>query len=982
MPSRNGPRFQGRTSTLSVPSSSRISRSPSVSSGNHVAATAHARSQPSRRQRVAFKSLKSHRASTPLARSDLPVQSPIQDHIPGAEEGEGENADEDSLNEVVMAVDIRNKGTVGCSYYVAREEKLYFMEDMKLGGIDIVESLRLSIDPTVILISGRADDALADKLDTKYNEAATVENDNDVFRMPYALDIRPSSEFGYESAKSKLLGLKIGCFDGPHVSFIVPGDVVRDDSLELEDSDGYSGRPGLLLQLAGWIDLNSQITVGCAGAVLAYLQKRRTNSFLPGDIEAAAFFRVSEIAMFTLNDTMFINADTLLSLQIMQSESNPHFHNQGPTKATSGAKEGLSVYGLFRHLARTPQGKQLLRQQFLRPSLSLEIIHERQHSISVFLSPENSAHVQSLVAHLKQVQNIRVTLVKLRKGISGGSNKRVSRTVWSTLRDFAYNSLKMVDFICEIAGGEELRIVALIRANFDQAKFQFIGKRIQAVVNFEDSVAHHRTIVNPGVDDVLDELRRQYDGLPDLLALVDRTLMQQVLVELQEPLRVHYLPRIGFVIEVFAGETGISDGIYGSDPSNRWTLAFTNGPLAYYKSAEMQEMDEKFGDIATNIADKEIEIVHALAQEILELEDMLIRCSDICGQLDVLLALSQGAAQYNLVRPTVDESNIIKIKGGRHILQELVVDSFVANDTYIAGGGGKEYVDGDVEDHSTTEAEDDRGPNMLMMTGPNYSGKSVYLKQVAIIVYMAHIGSFVPASSAVIGLTDLVLTRISTRETVSKRQSVFMIDLQQISLMISLCTRQSLLIIDEFGKGTESADGAGLAAGVLEYFLSLEHEAPKVIASTHFHEIFENGFLNPGPSLAFAFMELRIDDEADEPSEQVTYLYNLREGRTMSSLGTMCARLNGVPEEVVQRAEELILLESRGEDLVAACTQISGRDVRDLEMAEEVTRHALVIEWGEVEDARKVLDDILGQADAFARSVSQVVGDSQDMLMR
>lgn len=124
---------------------------------------------------------------------------------------------------------------------------------------------------------------------------------------------------------------------------------------------------------------------------------------------------------------------------------------------------------------------------------------------------------------------------------------------------------------------------------------------------------------------------------------------------------------------------------------------------------------------------------------------------------------------------------------------------------------------------------------MLVLTGPNYSGKSVYLKQVALIIFMAHVGSFVPAESARIGLTDKILSRVTTRETVSRAQSAFMIDLQQISLALNLATRRSLLIIDEFGKGTDASDGAGLACAVMEYLLSLGCDRPKVVGATHFH---------------------------------------------------------------------------------------------------------------------------------------------------
>lgn len=139
--------------------------------------------------------------------------------------------------------------------------------------------------------------------------------------------------------------------------------------------------------------------------------------------------------------------------------------------------------------------------------------------------------------------------------------------------------------------------------------------------------------------------------------------------------------------------------------------------------------------------------------------------------------------------------------------------SYVANDTFLVGGTGSEPPDVGINRESRTvhgssqpqsTFENVEGPSMLMMTGPNYSGKSVYLKQIALIVYMAHIGSFVPADSARIGLTDKILTRIATRETVSKMESAFMIDLQQVALAMTLATRRSLIIIDEFGKGTDS----------------------------------------------------------------------------------------------------------------------------------------------------------------------------------
>lgn len=193
---------------------------------------------------------------------------------------------------------------------------------------------------------------------------------------------------------------------------------------------------------------------------------------------------------------------------------------------------------------------------------------------------------------------------------------------------------------------------------------------------------------------------------------------------------------------------------------------------------------------------------------------------------------------YNLCRPRMTRKNIIQISGGRyaillqqllqnnghtdsarHPLQELTVPSYVANDTFLVGGPGlnepTQELDGDCESTQLNtqrkiDNEDVDGPSMLMMTGPNYSGKSVYLKQIALIVYLAHVGCFVPAERATIGLTDNILTRIATRETVSRFQSAFMIDLQQAALAMTLASHRSLVIIDEFGKGTDSSGKAFL----------------------------------------------------------------------------------------------------------------------------------------------------------------------------
>ncbi|KAF8009141.1 hypothetical protein BT93_J0203 [Corymbia citriodora subsp. variegata] len=310
-----------------------------------------------------------------------------------------------------------------------------------------------------------------------------------------------------------------------------------------------------------------------------------------------------------------------------------------------------------------------------------------------------------------------------------------------------------------------------------------------------------------------------------------------------------------------------------------YAFSDTDGEMTsfFYHTAKTRELDDLLGDIHHKILDMERAIIRDLIIHILTFSAHLLKAANFAAELDCFLSLALVARQNNYVRPTLTEETLLDIQNGRHVLQEMTVDTFIPNDTKI-------FFDGRIN----------------IITGPNYSGKSIYVKQVALIVFLSHIGSFVPAESATVGLTDRIFCAMGSK-LMTLEQSTFMIDLHQVGMMLRQATSKSLCLLDEFGKGTLNEDGVGLLGGAINHFVAWD-EPPKVLVCTHLTELLSENFLPKCEQIKFYTMSVLGSEDSSADVEDLVFLYRLVPGHTLLSYGLHCALLAGLPKEVIRRA--------------------------------------------------------------------------------
>src|SRR5579859_2106974 len=275
----------------------------------------------------------------------------------------------------------------------------------------------------------------------------------------------------------------------------------------------------------------------------------------------------------------------------------------------------------------------------------------------------------------------------------------------------------------------------------------------------------------------------------------------------------------------------------------------------------------------------ERELYNALLERLADRCHLLADTARAVAVLDLLVALAETACAHGYSRPLVDEGDVLEIVGGRHpvVEQSLPPGQFVANDSLL-------------------------GPEtrVMLLTGPNMAGKSTYLRQVALIVLLAQIGSFVPAAAAHIGIVDRIFTRIGAHDDIAAGRSTFMVEMIEAATILRLATGRSLVVLDEVGRGTSTFDGMAIAQAIVEelHDPGRPNGAPKTVFATHYHEL---------TALAASLPRLRTYRvDVLERGDDVVFLHAVVEGGADRSYGVHVARLAGVPERVTRRAAELL----------------------------------------------------------------------------
>ena len=509
---------------------------------------------------------------------------------------------------------------------------------------------------------------------------------------------------------------------------------------------------------------------------------------------------------------------------------------------------GMSLFDVLNYTV-TAMGRRMLRWWILHPLRRPDEIRKRLDIVSHFAEDWRTA--QTLRALLKEISDIE-------RIVSRALSGRIKPRELISLK----NSLEVLPRIADILEGSGVPEIAALAGSFHECGF------VEALIaeGIADNPADNLTgggIIRAGYNRKVDELRDIKNNGRSLLAALESRYKTETGIG---QLKVSYNKVFGYYIEV--SKTNLPKVPQSFE--RKQTLVGAER----FITPELKELENTILGAEDNLAPLEYELFSNIRGEVAESTQLIRKISKELALLDSFLSLSNAAVTRRYIRPEITENALIQVSEARHPVVELTSEEpFVSNDILL----------------------DNTNNRLLIITGPNMSGKSTYIRSVALVAVMAHIGSFVPAKSALVGVADRIFTRVGASDNIARGQSTFMVEMVETANILNNATEHSIVILDEIGRGTSTYDGLSIAWAVTEHLL--ENIKARTLFATHYHELTAVGLRQGAKNYTVS---------VKENEDEVIFMRRIVEGTADKSYGIYVAQIAGLPPHVVKRANNIL----------------------------------------------------------------------------
>ncbi len=546
---------------------------------------------------------------------------------------------------------------------------------------------------------------------------------------------------------------------------------------------------------------------------------------------------IVSISEFTLSGFVEINRTSRGHLEIVDTLSE-------------GGSSLLSVLDR----TETAMGARLLRRTLLQPMKSVTEINARLDSVEEIMKGEETR---------QQLSRLLSDFGDLERLVARISTKRATPRDIGALRMMLQKLPAIRNRIRDLGSGRWPEIAEGINE-----EAQLLKRLTESLSEELPAQASDGGVIRKGYNAELDELRGLAFNAKDWIARMQVTERQRTGIS---SLKVDYNSVFGYYIEITKSNL--------SRVPDNYIRKQTLVNAERFITQELKEYEEKVLHAEERIQKLELQLFEELRDEVASHSSSLLATSRAVALADVFLSFAGVAVENNYVRPTVDESLDLEIEAGRHPVVEKVLPS------------GESFVPNDIVLHEGKE-------QIAVITGPNMAGKSVYIRQIALIVLMAQAGSFVPANSARIGVVDRIFTRVGASDNISAGESTFMIEMQEAANILNNATDRSLVLLDEIGRGTSTFDGVSIAWSIVEYLHQNPSRTARTLFATHYHELNELADIYPRVK--------NFKADVREYGGKVVFLHKIAEGSADHSYGIHVAEMAGLPRAVTSRAKEIL----------------------------------------------------------------------------